>query len=140
MFSELPFSYQLLYRRAFWRVSGFSGEVVCDNFHSASSPIFNLYDYSKPINQLTGEIQPGLVAFINADCAIEWSERTVEERKQAIFQQLIRWFSSKKVSADEICSPLIYREKNWSNEEWTRGCPVAVAGTGVLWSTGHQLR
>jgi monoamine oxidase len=37
-------------------------------------------------------------------------------------------------------SPRDYVEKNWSDEEWTRGCPVAYLPPGVLSDFGTAIR
>ena len=35
--------------------------------------------------------------------------------------------------------PREYFETNWSQETWTRGCPVAIAGPGTCSSTGPRF-
>lgn len=37
-------------------------------------------------------------------------------------------------------TPLDYGEKDWVNDEFTRGCPVTNFSTGALWTSGHTLR
>ena len=43
-------------------------------------------------------------------------------------------------SAPRALSPIDYVEMNWSQEPYSRGCPVAVAPPGVLTTYGSALR
>ena len=36
--------------------------------------------------------------------------------------------------------PLEYFETDWRQQEWTRGCPVAIAGPGTLLAHGPAIR
>jgi monoamine oxidase len=46
----------ILYRTAFWRSAGFSGEVICDTTTSISGPAFNVYDACLPV--LSSSLDP----------------------------------------------------------------------------------
>jgi monoamine oxidase len=40
----------------------------------------------------------------------------------------------------KAANPVDYVEKDWSNEEWTRGCPVGIFPPGVWTQFGPALR
>jgi len=40
----------------------------------------------------------------------------------------------------QALTPRTYVDTNWAAEEWTRGCPVGLAGPGTLFAYGHALR
>lgn len=100
----------VLYRLAFWRAGGFSGEVVGD---AAEGPAFNVFDgcapvlsaaldpsnpqgitfagptTSDPAVRLGPEYTyvPALVVFINGDRAREWSASEPSARRAAVLAQ-----------------------------------------------------
>ena len=41
---------------------------------------------------------------------------------------------------EQALRPKDYVEKNWADEEWTRGCPVAYMPPGVLSDFGTAIR
>jgi hypothetical protein len=51
-----------------------------------------------------------------------------------VVSQFVKFFGAK------AAHPRSYFETNWSREEWTRGCPVAIAGPGTLVAYGPALR
>ena len=40
----------------------------------------------------------------------------------------------------EARAPRAFHDTRWTNERWTRGCPVAIAGPGTLLAYGEQIR
>jgi monoamine oxidase len=40
----------------------------------------------------------------------------------------------------EAKSPTAFYDTRWTNERYTRGCPVAIAGPGTLLAYGEKLR
>ena len=120
-----------VYKTPFWRECGFSGEVICDTSTSPStSPVFNVFDNSLP-DPATGQLVPMLVIFINGERAREYSARSHSERKERVLKQLARFYSS-----DLALQPIEYIEKDWVSDEFTRGCPIASYGRGVLAQSG----
>jgi monoamine oxidase len=119
----------VLYPRAFWRARGFSGEVVCD---CVEGPAFNVYDDCLP--NPDGSTQAALVVFCNGQPARDWAKRSPDERRAATLQQLVKWFGV------EAAAPSAYIEKNWVDDQWTRGCPIGIWPTGALWAAGEALR
>ncbi|CAK9007074.1 unnamed protein product [Durusdinium trenchii] len=104
------------YGRPFWRLNGFSGEVVAEA--TDDEPCFNCYDHC------VGDCHM-LVCFLNGSPARTWSLRTQDERRQVLLKQLTKWFGP------EASHPLEYLEKDWAADEFTGGCPVGVAE--ALW-------
>lgn len=111
------------YDRPFWRDEGFSGEVVCDG-----RPLTVVFDNT------TADGTPGLLGFVVGRPARSWSGIAPESRREAVLTQLARWFGPR------AASPVAYTEKDWSDDPWTRGCPIAAAGPGVLSAYGDALR
>jgi monoamine oxidase len=116
--------YVALYDRPFWRAAGFSGEVVSD-----TGPTVTTFDDCSHDGQ-----QAALVTFSDAVAAREWSDRTPDERQQAVLQEFGRFFGP------EALRPTHFAEKDWNMETWSRGCYVGVMGPGVMTTFGDALR
>eukprot|EP01135_Chromosphaera_perkinsii_P010008 Nk52_evm43s1992 gene=Nk52_evmTU43s1992 len=137
----------VLFKSAFWKEAGFSGEVITDN---VSGPLFNCYDCSKKVQSKDKNnkmVQPALVGFIAGDPCNIWLRSTEEERKTACLKQISKWFASEKdVFGDDGISErvrhelVLFVEKNWSEDEWASGCPVGNWTTGFYSSeVSHSL-
>jgi len=111
------------YPTPFWREAGFSGEVVCSD-----GPLTVVFDNTDERGQAS------LLGFIVGRHAREWGLREAAERQTAVLDCLERWFGA------QARSPLAYVEKDWSEDAWTRGCPIGVAGPEVLSVHGAALR
>ena len=70
--------------------------------------------------------QPSLVAFSVAQPARELAALGEWERKRRVRDRLAGALGSR------AASPTVHVEKDWAREPWSRGCPVGLAGTGVL--------
>jgi monoamine oxidase len=116
--------YVAVYDRAFWRDAGFSGEAFSDTGVTVTT-----FDDSSPDGS-----QPALVSFSDGDVARVWSERTPEERKQAVIAEFVRFFGP------AAANPTAFVEKNWLEEPWSRGCYVGVMGPGTMTARGNSLR
>ena len=117
------------FKSAFWRLKGFSGEVVSDgsvvslNGDNAPTmgPIACLFDAT------TYDDEPALVGFVAAKAAVQWLDRSENERRDEIIKCLVRYFGQEAFDYVE------YFEKPWSNEKFTGGCPtVNVSAGGVM--------
>mmetsp|Transcript_3770 Transcript_3770/g.4233 ORF Transcript_3770/g.4233 Transcript_3770/m.4233 type:complete len:150 (-) Transcript_3770:881-1330(-) len=62
-------------------------------------------------------------------------QKPVEERKQAILKQYAMQFES-----DEALHPVAYMEKNWNDEEFSKGCYSAVPSVGAIYKHGSAAR
>ncbi len=111
------------YDRTFWRDQGMSGEVVCDG-----RPLSVAFDNT------TADGTPCLLGFVVGRVARSWSGVDAEVRKASVLAQLARWFG------DAAARPVAYTEQDWSADPWSRGCPIAAAGPGVLSAYGAALR
>jgi len=137
------------YDAAFWRAGGFSGEAIADT-RGAGGPAFNVFDCCLPAEgaaadapraaggpargiRVVGEgarAVPGLVVFINGERAREWSARPAAERREAVLDQLARYFGAR------ARAPLTYSEKDWVADDFTGGCPIASYGAAALTAFG----
>ena len=140
------------FESAFWRVDGFSGEVIADTSDGSNVPVFNVFDNCVPssTNSVASErnargpaagirvtdangvegLQPSLVIFINGERAREWSARPSAERRTAVLAQLARYFGPRALT------PVSYVERDWVVDGHTGGCPIASYNRGVLGAFG----
>jgi monoamine oxidase len=113
-----------VYDTAFWRGAGLNGTAI-----SIPGPVNATFDDSPPNGT------PGVVfGFIGGDNARSHMPKSLADRKAAVVSQFVKFFGAK------AAHPRSYFETNWSREEWTRGCPVAIAGPGTLLAYGPALR
>ena len=99
----------LVFKTSFWLEDGFSGEVVSSGGQSnvtgcENGPVTVWYDAT------TSKGTPALVGLFGGKNADQWFDRTVEERRKAVVEQLVRYYGHK--AAD----PIEYLEKNWNEE------------------------
>lgn len=66
--------------------------------------------------------------------ALYWSEKTAEERKNAIVKQLITLFGP------EAGEPIHYFDKNWLEEPFSRGGYMAVMSPGIFWNASKLIK
>jgi monoamine oxidase len=113
-----------VYDRPFWREDGLTGTAL-----SLNGPVNATFDDSPP------DGRPGVVfGFIGGDEARKFMRLTKSERRRAVLGNFKAFFGPK------AARPREYFETNWTKEQWTRGCPVAVPGPGVLVAYGPALR
>jgi monoamine oxidase len=113
-----------VYDRPFWRDKGLTGQAVSiDGLVSAT------FDDSPP------DGGPGVVfGFVGGDSARRYSRMTPQEGRDAVLGEFATFFG------DEARSPQAFFDTRWTAEQWTRGCPVGIAGPGTLLAYGDQLR
>jgi monoamine oxidase len=116
--------YVAVYDRPFWRAAGFSGEAVSD-----TGPTVTTFDDSSHDGT-----QAALVTFSDAVAARQWSDRTPQDRQQAVLAEFARFFGP------EALQPTHFAEKDWNMDPWSRGCYVGVMGPGVMTTFGDALR
>lgn len=113
-----------LYDTPFWRDDGLSGQVASD-----SGIVRVTFDNSPESGR------PGvLLGFIEGDEGRAWGRRSVDERRTAVLECLVRYFG------DKAGAPLEYVEQNWTDEEYTRGCYAGYLPPGVMSMYGDALR
>lgn len=113
-----------LYETPFWRDDGLSGQVASD------SGIVRVTFDNSPIGGSPGV----LLSFIEGDEGRVWGRKSIDERRAAVLECLVRYFG------DKAGAPLEYMEQNWAEEEYTRGCYAGYLPPGVLSMYGDALR
>ncbi len=115
---------EAIYDRPFWRDDKLSGQIIADAGLARAT-----FDNSPPSGT------PGILfGFIGGTEARSWNDQSPSARRDAFLQQLAHYFGP------QARKPKDYVEKNWSDEEWTRGCPVAYLPPGVLSDFGTAIR
>jgi monoamine oxidase len=113
-----------VYPTPFWRDSGLTGTVL-----DTGGPVNASFDDSPP------EGSPGvLFGFVGGDNARTYNAMSPSGRQSAVIDQLVTWFGS------QAANPTAYFDTNWSEEIWTRGCPVGIPTPGTLLAYGPLLR
>lgn len=115
---------EAIYDKPFWRDKGLAGQVTSD-----AEPVRITFDNSPP------DGSPGvLLGFIEGQAARTYARKSAKERRDAVLKNFAAYFG------DEALTPRDYVEKNWSGEEWTRGCYVGFTPPGVLLDYGPAIR
>ncbi|MFL5891257.1 MAG: flavin monoamine oxidase family protein [Solirubrobacterales bacterium] len=113
-----------VYDKPFWREDGLNGTAL-----SLNGPVNATFDDSPP------DGRPGVVfGFVGGGAARGFTRMTAAARRAAVIRNFKQFFGPK------AGRPREYFETNWTKEQWTRGCPVAVPGPGVLVAHGPALR
>jgi len=114
------------YATPFWRADNLSGQVVS---LQGDLPIRVTFD-----NTESGKAAGLLMGFIEGDHARHWGEKSEQERKQAVLESFATFFG------EQALQPIDYVDRNWANEEFSRGCYSANPTPGTWTSLGQHLR
>ncbi len=114
----------LSYERPFWRDAGLSGQAASD-----VGPVSVTFDNSQPHDE-----RGVMLGFFEGRHGVEWGRRSATARRAAFIDCLVRYFGP------EAAHPTGYVERDWSAEEWTRGCYGAHCPPGVWTQFGKALR
>ena len=114
----------LSYERPFWRDAGLSGQAASD-----VGPVAVTFDNSQPHDE-----RGVMLGFFEGRHGVEWGRRSATARRAAFIDCLVRYFGP------EAAHPTGYVERDWSAEEWTRGCYGAHCPPGVWTQFGKALR
>jgi monoamine oxidase len=113
-----------VYEEPFWRHAGLSGQAT-----STTGPVKVVFDNSPP------DGYPGvLLAFLEGRHARTYGRKTMSERQETVLGCLAKFFGP------PAAEPRDYLEKNWSEDEWNRGCYGAFFPPNTWTSYGHALR
>jgi monoamine oxidase len=113
-----------IYDEPFWRGEGLHGQAA-----STHLPVAFTFDNSPPGGS------PGvLVAFVEGDHARDLGRGSPGHSRRVILDCLAKYFGPR--AAD----PRHYVERDWTEEEWTRGCYGGHMPPGVLTRYGPALR
>jgi monoamine oxidase len=115
---------QVVYDEPFWRREGLCGQATGDG---AGSRV--VFDNSPP------DGSPGvLLAFLEGDEARRLGRESLEVRRQAVLDSLVRYFGPRAGKAE------LFLERDWQQEKWTGGCYGTLFGPNVWTRFGHALR
>ncbi|BAD57925.1 putative oxidoreductase [Nocardia farcinica IFM 10152] len=114
----------VVYDEPFWRADGFSGQAVSDR-----RPLAVVFDNTPPAGS------PGvLVGFLEGRHADACSRMDHPTRRAQVIDDLAGYFGPR------ARTPIDYIEKDWADEEYSRGCYGAFTAPGTLTRFGHALR
>jgi monoamine oxidase len=113
-----------VYDAPFWRAKGLNGtSVSTDGLVSAT------FDDSPPSGK------PGIVfGFVGGDRSRAYARMSDGDRQAQVLKEFAVLFGA------EALKPQAFFDTAWTAEQWTRGCPVGIAGPGTLLAYGPALR
>ena len=113
-----------VYERPFWRAKGLTGSALDVGF-----PVSFTVDDSPPGGR------PGVIfGFVGGDNARRYAALSRSARRAAVLKQFANFFGA------EARHPRQFFDTSWSDQEWSRGCPVGIPAVGSLVSYGPHLR
>ncbi|MGN6189697.1 MAG: flavin monoamine oxidase family protein [Conexibacter sp.] len=116
----------VVYAQPFWRAQGLSGYAA-----STHGPVRGVLDVSPPPATARAGV---LQAFVVAGAARSLGRLPVAERRRAILGGLAELFG------DAARTPEHYFEKDWTADEWTRGCYHGIGAPRAWLAHGPRLR
>lgn len=114
----------LAYERPFWRDSNHNGFVMDDT--SAFTPAFDATPPGSDIGLIAG--------FFESVEGRSVADDGAEARREIAVRTLVRHLGP------QAAKPLEYVDKDWTAEQWSKGCYGAVMPPGVLTTVGHLMR
>jgi monoamine oxidase len=112
------------YPTPFWREQGLNGQVASD-----TGPVKVTFDVSPPDSEVGI-----LLGFVEGGEARRWQRLPDDDRRATVIDSFVRYLGP------QAANPLAYVEKDWTAEEFTRGCYGAHFAPGVWTSYGDLLR
>jgi monoamine oxidase len=113
-----------VYDRPFWREQGLTGTAV-----NADGLVNATFDDSPQSGS-----QGILFGFVGGDSARTYERMAPAEGRAQVLDELATLFGA------PARNPIAFYDSRWTNERWTRGCPVAIAGPGTLLAYGAANR
>lgn len=113
-----------IYETPFWRKLGFSGQIVSD-----TSPVKVTFDCTDAATD-----KGVLLVFVEGNNARNFIELPEAVRKEKVLSELVKYFGNDAKNIIE------YKDKCWTEEEYSRGCYAGNMPTGVLTQFGKSLR
>jgi monoamine oxidase len=113
-----------VYDTPFWRDKGLTGQALSvDTYVSAT------FDDSPE------EGDPGVVfGFVGGDRARAYGGLSETEKRDVVLGEFAQFFG------DEARSPRRFFYTAWTEETWSRGCPVGVYAPGTMLAYGDRIR
>jgi monoamine oxidase len=115
---------EAFFHKPWWRDKGLTGAAV-----SVKGPAKTTFDVSPPDGHIGG-----LLGFVGGDEARKYGGHHKE-----LVHDVLENFSVLFNKGKKIPKPTSVVVQDWSREEWTRGCPVAIAGPGVVTEYRKQV-
>lgn len=112
------------YPRPFWREQGLNGQAISEH-----GPVKITFDVSPP-----GAEVGILLGFVEGGEARRWQRLPDDARRRAVLDSFAGYFGP------AAAQPTSYLEKDWSAEEFSRGCYGAHFSPGTWTSYGPALR
>lgn len=105
-----------IYDEPFWRKKGLSGFGL----HLDATVVKEMFD-NTPSSGTPGVLN----GFVGGHAWRGWQGLPVQQRKEAVLNEFAAALGA------EAEEPVDYFEADWTQERWTRGCPVSALETGV---------
>lgn len=115
-----------VYERPWWREAGF-----CGILQSSTGPAGVMRDTS-----IESKGHYSLTCFMVGEPARKWGVLPKQQRDKAVLDQIDKGFG--KFMTVEKPNEIV--EQQWSNEQWSQGCPCPVMPPGIMTELGHALR
>ena len=113
-----------VYDTPFWRAKGLTGTAV-----NADGLVNATFDDSPESGS------PGIIfGFVGGDSARAYEALSPAAGRARVLSEFVTLFGP------EAASPKAFYDTRWTNEPFTRGCPVAIAGPGTLLAYGDRTR
>jgi monoamine oxidase len=113
-----------VYDKPFWRDAGLSGTAI-----DLAGPVNASFDTSPADGSL------GVVfGFVGGDSARSYAVMSPAQRRAAVLAQYASFYGPKGAQ------PLEFFDTRWSEQEWSRGCPVGIMGPGTMLVYGPWIR
>jgi monoamine oxidase len=113
-----------VYDKPFWRDKGLTGQAV--SIDGLVSATFDDSPQSGGVGVLFG--------FVGGDSARTYQRMSPQEGRDKVLGEFAGFFGEEARNAKD------YFDTRWTTEQWSRGCPVGIAGPGTLLAYGDQLR
>jgi monoamine oxidase len=115
---------EAFFHEPWWRNHGLTGAAV-----STIGPAKTTFDVSPKDGKIGG-----LLGFVGGDEARKYSGHP-EALTHAVLDNFAKFFNKGK----KVPKPTSVVVQDWSREEWTRGCPVAIAAPGTVKEYGPHI-
>jgi monoamine oxidase len=113
-----------VYDKPFWRDKGLTGQGLC-----ATTFVSATFDDSPEDGSL------GCVfGFIGGDKARAFKKLSEQQQRDTVLGEYALFFG------EEALKPKGFYVTAWTDEKWSRGCPVGIYGPGTMLAYGDQIR
>ena len=75
-----------------------------------------------------------IFGFVGGDSARTYQRMAPPDGRDTVLGEFASFFG------EQARSPQAFFDTRWTTEQWSRGCPVGIAGPGTLLAYGDQMR